>query len=229
MVFKFQYDDFEKNGIRIYTRDFAFIYLLPRQGKICTLSHLGRLQSEEKREHPKTEHIRKRRHLAVARIHWETERRFRKSVVLARMYPRSGFRSGGTCDRTLVPVLVPGEHPNVPSFRFSFRGNIRQNHLFWKPPFSCFANPRVNARGCVGPTFRARFCVSWSLPPPFVPGEHPPTPPFWNHLRWEPPKNLRFQGVLHFRVLFVPLYCGVQKLITVGRTRITRNLKIFWN
>ena len=26
-----------------------------------------------------------------------------------------------------MPVFVPGEHPNVPSFRFSFRGNIRQN------------------------------------------------------------------------------------------------------
>ena len=41
------------------------------------------------------------------------------------MYPRSGFRSGGTCECTLVPVFVPGEHANVPSFRFSFRGNIR--------------------------------------------------------------------------------------------------------
>ena len=52
-----------------------------------------------------------------------------------RMYPRSGFRSRGTCECTLVPVCVPGEHPNVPSFRFSFRGNIRQNHPFGKPPF----------------------------------------------------------------------------------------------
>ena len=24
---------------------------------------------------------------------------------------------------------------NVPSFRFPFRGNIRRNHPFWKPPF----------------------------------------------------------------------------------------------
>ena len=58
------------------------------------------------------------------------------------MCPHSGFRSGGTCERTLVPVFVPGEHPNVtgehpnvPSFRFSFWGNIRQNHPFGKPPF----------------------------------------------------------------------------------------------
>ena len=45
------------------------------------------------------------------------------------MYPRSGFRSGGTCERTLVPVFVPGtsewslvpvfvpgEHPPKPPF-----------------------------------------------------------------------------------------------------------------
>ena len=38
------------------------------------------------------------------------------------MYSRSGFRSGGTCERTLVPVFVPGEHPNVPSFRFRSGG-----------------------------------------------------------------------------------------------------------
>ena len=51
-----------------------------------------------------------------------------------RMCPRSGFRSGGTCEctlvpdfrsggtseRTLVPVFVPGEHP-CPSFPCSFR------------------------------------------------------------------------------------------------------------
>ena len=62
---------------------------------------------------------------------------------------RFSFRSG-TCERTLVPVFVPGgehanvpsfrfsfrgEHPNVPLFRFAFRGNIRQNHPLGKPPF----------------------------------------------------------------------------------------------
>ena len=52
-----------------------------------------------------------------------------------RMYPHSGFRSGGTCTRTPVPVFVPGEHPNVPLFRFSLRGKICQNHPFGKPPF----------------------------------------------------------------------------------------------
>ena len=59
-----------------------------------------------------------------------------------RTYPRSGFRSGGTCERTLVPVFVPGEHLNVPSFRFSFRGYIRQNHPFRNHPF---VNPREKA------------------------------------------------------------------------------------
>ena len=64
------------------------------------------------------------------RAHWEIKGRFRKRVVLAnvpsfrfsfqgnlRTYPRSGFCSG--------------EHPNVASFR----GNIRQDHPFGKPPF----------------------------------------------------------------------------------------------
>ena len=55
------------------------------------------------------------------RSHWETKGRFCRRVVLAnvpsfrlsfrgnmRMYPRSGFRSGGTSECTLVPVVVPG-------------------------------------------------------------------------------------------------------------------------
>ena len=45
------------------------------------------------------------------------------------MYPRSGFCSGGTCECTLVLVVVPGEHPNVPSFRFSFRGTSAKTTL----------------------------------------------------------------------------------------------------
>ena len=46
-----------------------------------------------------------------------------------RMYPPSGFRSGGTCKRTRSGFRSR-EHPNVSLFRFSFRGNIRQNHPF---------------------------------------------------------------------------------------------------
>ena len=45
--------------------------------------------------------------LAHTKSHWEIQGRFRKRVVLA----------------------------NVPSFRFSFRGNIRQNHPFANHPF----------------------------------------------------------------------------------------------
>ena len=41
------------------------------------------------------------------------------------MYPRSGFRSGGTRERT----LVPGEHPNVPSFRFRSGGTSTKSTL----------------------------------------------------------------------------------------------------
>ena len=65
--------------------------------------------------------------------HWEIKGRFRKRVVLAnvpsfrfsfwgniRMYPRSGFRSEGTSECTLIQVFVPGEHPPKPPF--------------WKPP-----------------------------------------------------------------------------------------------
>ena len=58
----------------------------------------------------------------------ETQGRFRKRVVLAnvplfrfsfrgnmRTYPRSGLRSGGTSECTLVLVFVLGEHlPNHP-------------------------------------------------------------------------------------------------------------------
>ena len=46
--------------------------------------------------------------LRLAQSHWEIKGRFRKRVVLA----------------------------NVPSFRFSFRGNIRRNHPFGKHPFA---------------------------------------------------------------------------------------------
>ena len=67
--------------------------------------------------------------------HREIKGRFRKLGWFWHMCPRSGFRSGGACERTLVPVFVPGEHPNVPSFRFSFRGERPAKPPFWKPPF----------------------------------------------------------------------------------------------
>ena len=52
-----------------------------------------------------------------------------------RTCPRCGFRSRGTCERTLVPVFVSGEHANVTSFRFLVPGNIRQNRPFGNHPF----------------------------------------------------------------------------------------------
>ena len=47
----------------------------------------------------------------------------------------------GTCERPLVPVFVPVEHLNVPLFRFSFQGNIRQNHPFGNHPLVKPRNP----------------------------------------------------------------------------------------
>ena len=52
-----------------------------------------------------------------------------------RMCSRSGFRSGGTCECTLVPVFVAAEHANVPSFRFFVPGEHLPKPPFWKPPF----------------------------------------------------------------------------------------------
>ena len=49
-----------------------------------------------------------------------------------RMCPRSGLHSGGTCESTFVLVLVPGEPPNGPSFRFSFRVEHLPKPPFWK-------------------------------------------------------------------------------------------------
>ena len=48
------------------------------------------------------------------------------------MHPRSGFRSGGTCERTLVPVFVPREHPNVSSFPVFVPGEHPPKPPFWK-------------------------------------------------------------------------------------------------
>ena len=84
--------------------------------------------------------------------HWEIKGRFRKRVVLAnvpsfrfsfrginmRTYPRSGFRSRGTSECTLVRVFVQGEHPPKPPF--------------WKPPF---VNPRKGVVLCE----RTCFCL----------------------------------------------------------------------
>ena len=70
-----------------------------------------------------------RKTLALRTTHWKTKGRFRKRAVLSNVpsfrfsfqgnmwtYPGSGFRSGGTCERTLVPVFGTGEHPPKPPF-----------------------------------------------------------------------------------------------------------------
>ena len=55
------------------------------------------------------------------------------------MYPRSGFCSGGRCERTLVPAFVPGEHLNIPLFRFRSGGTSEHTTLLEDFPF---VNPR---------------------------------------------------------------------------------------
>ena len=75
------------------------------------------------------------------------------------MYPRSSFRSGGTSERTVVLVFVPGEHPNVPLFRFSFRGNTHQNHPFGNHPFANRRNQSINqSMGTVSCDSGAAIC-----------------------------------------------------------------------
>ena len=54
--------------------------------------------------------------------------------------PRSGFRSGRTYECTLVPLFVPSEHLNVPSFGFSSRGTSAKITLL---ETTFFVNPRV--------------------------------------------------------------------------------------
>ena len=84
---------------------------------------------------------------------------------------RSSLRSGRTCERTLVPVFVLGEHPSVPSFRLSFRGNIRQNHPFGKPPF--WQTPKLGE----GKTYLKPLHKNGFGPPPTY-DTFPPPPPF---------------------------------------------------
>ena len=88
----------------------------------------------------------------VATNHWEIKGRFRKRVVLA----------------------------NVPSFQFSFRGNMR-------------TYPRSGI--CSGGTSEC------TLVPVFVPGEHPPKSPFWKR-RFPQPQNFqRLSEILRIRFL----------------------------
>ena len=83
--------------------------------------------------------------------HWEIKGRFPKRVVLA----------------------------NVPSFRFSFRGNIRRNHPFGKPPFCQHQKGSLGDKRAVSkrvvlanvPSFRFSFQGNIRQNHPF--GNHP--------------------------------------------------------
>ena len=66
--------------------------------------------------------------------HWEMKGRFPERVVLADV-PSVRFSFRGNMrmyPRSCLRSEGTMEHPNVPSFRFLFRGNIRQNHPFGK-------------------------------------------------------------------------------------------------
>ena len=110
-----------------------------QRSKRLELHILLELRTQEKHGSEETairEETSKRRNFRIARLVIVLTGRQKGGFVKGwfwRMCPRSGFRSQGTCERTLVPVFVPGEHPNVPSFRFSVRGHIRQNHPFVNP------------------------------------------------------------------------------------------------
>ena len=65
-----------------------------------------------------------------------------------RMYPRSRCRSGGTCERTLVPVFVPGEHP----FFCTLVPVVRQKYKppFWKTTLRLLATPDSPIQALLG-------------------------------------------------------------------------------
>ena len=77
--------------------------------------------------------------------HWKIKGRFRKRAVLA----------------------------NVPSFRFSFQGNVHQNHPFGNHPFVNTKKGHWEIKG----GFQKGGFGERTLVPVFVPGEHPPKPP----------------------------------------------------
>ena len=64
------------------------------------------------------------------------------------MYPRSGIRSEGTCERTLVPVFVPGNIPMYPRSGFRFPGEHPPKTLFWKT--TLVSTPERRELGWIG-------------------------------------------------------------------------------
>ena len=71
-----------------------------------------------------------------------------------RTYPRSGFRSGGTSECTLVPVVVPGEHPPKPLLETHPFGNPREN-----PALLGKSASLIKLRGARTPHYLARLRV----------------------------------------------------------------------
>ena len=156
--------------------------------------------------------------------HWEIKGRFRKRVVLANVLvpvfvpgehpPKPPFwkppfcqhQKGSLGDKRAVSKRVV--LANVPSFRFSFRGNIRQNHPFGNHPF---ANPRKIEKK----QFRFKFSISpekcslaWnfqSWPPAFPTNKSG----FGGRLAWNFQASLKLsspEGDLElFHSIFVPL------------------------
>ena len=51
------------------------------------------------------------------------------------MHPRSGFRSGGTSERTLVPAFRSGETSERTLVPVFVLGEHPSKPPFWKPPF----------------------------------------------------------------------------------------------
>ena len=70
----------------------------------------------------------------LRKCHCEIKGRFRNLGWFWRTYPRSGFRSGGTCESTLVPVFVPWNIRMYP--RSGFRsGATSAKTTLLEPPF----------------------------------------------------------------------------------------------
>ena len=67
-------------------------------------------------------------------FHCETQRQLRKRWVW-RMYSRSGFPSGATCERTLVPVFLPGNIRMYPRSGFRSGGTSAKTTLLENHPF----------------------------------------------------------------------------------------------
>ena len=99
------------------------------------------------------------------------------------MYPRSGFRSGGTCERTLVPVFSWSSSGGAPEGATSLLHFSSAPDPLFKASKAPFLTLRVatpsGAPRQVPLDFRSGATSECTLVPVFVPGEHPPKPPFW--------------------------------------------------